>query len=159
MAARLLLLVILLICSVTISNWFKLGQFLTVSLPLAPDQQKNENVDNRLVENTENSRNSDGQSIKQEGNVTVREEKEEVKGVQEEMEEEDKGKEGKEEEKEEVNGEKEKEGKKEEEEEEEGKGLLDWLHKQQERRASLATACARDSGWELFHFFYRNIFK
>ena len=58
MAARLLLLVILLIFSVTILNWFKLGQFLTVSPPLAPDQQKNEfhrqNEDERLVENIEN---------------------------------------------------------------------------------------------------------
>ena len=126
MAARLLLLVILLIFSVTILNWFKLGQFLTVSPPLAPDQQKNEfhrqNGDERLVENIEDSLNSDGQSKEQEGIVIVREEKEEEKG-------------GKEEEGE--------------------KGLLDWLHKQQERKASLATACARDSRRELFHFFNR----
>ena len=121
MAARLLLLVILLIFSVTILNWFKLGQFLTVSPPLAPDQQKNEfhrqNGDERLVENIEDSLNSDGQSKEQEDIVIVREEKGEEK------------------------------------EEEVGRGLLDWLHKQQERKASLATACARDSMWELFHFF------
>ena len=43
-----------------------------------------------------------------------------------------------------VRGEEEEEDEKEEEEEEEG-GLLDWLHKQQERKASLAAACARDS--------------
>ena len=121
MAARLLLLVILLIFSVTILNWFKLGQFLTVSPPLDPDQQKNElhrqNGDKRLVGNIENSLNSDGQSKEQEDIVIVREEKGEEK------------------------------------EEEVGRGLLDWLHKQQERKASLATACARDSRWELFHFF------
>ena len=70
MAARLLLLVILLIFSVTILKWFKLGQFLTVSPPLDPDQQKNElhrqNGDKRLVGNIENSLNSDGQSKEQE---------------------------------------------------------------------------------------------
>ena len=123
MAARLLLLVILLIFSVTILNWFKLGQFLTVSPPLDPDQQKNElhrqNGDKRLVGNIENSLNSDGQSKEQEDIVIVREEKGEEK------------------------------------EEEVGRGLLDWLHKQQERKASLATACARDSRRELFHFFNR----
>ena len=37
----------------------------------------------------------------------------------------------------------------------EEEGLLDWLHNQQERKASLATACARDSRRELFHFFNR----
>ena len=42
-----------------------------------------------------------------------------------------------------VRGEEEEEEEKEEEEEEEG-GLLDWLHKQQERKASLAAACARE---------------
>ena len=75
-----------------------------------------------FVENTDNSYDSDGQgeSKAQERVVIVRGEEEEEDEKEEEEKEEE-----------------------EEEEEEEG-GLLDWLHKQQERKASLAAACARE---------------
>ena len=123
MRAKLFSLIISLVFSVTMLNWLKLEQFLTVSPPSTPGWQKNQlhqkRKDNLFVENIENSYDSDGQgeSKAQERVVIVRGEEEE----EEEKEEEEKK----------------------EEEEEEG-GLLDWLHKQQERKASLAAACARE---------------
>ena len=50
----------------------------------------------------------------------------------------------------------EKEKKEEKEEKERGNvkegGLLDWLLEQQERKATLAAACAKDSRWENIFF-------
>ena len=42
MAAKLLLVIILLIFLVTILNWLRLGQFLTVSPQFSPDEEKKE---------------------------------------------------------------------------------------------------------------------
>ena len=109
MAAKLLLVIILLIFLVTILNWLRLGQFLTVSPQFSPDEEKNElqqrREDQMFVESSKVS-NGEGGGLgkKQVGEV------EEV-------------------------------------------GLLDWLRKQQQRKASLAAACARDTRWKLFNFF------
>ena len=121
MRAKFLLPIVAIVFLVTMLNWARLEQFLTLSAPFTPGRQKNElqqkREDKMFVENIENSRDSDGQgeSKTQEQVVIVREEEE------------------KEEEKEE-----------EEKKEKESGGLLDWLHEQQERKASLAAACARD---------------
>ena len=108
MAAKLLLVIILLIFLVTILNWLRLGQFLTVSPQFSPDEEKNElqqrREDQMFVESSKDSSGEGGLGKKQVGEV------EEV-------------------------------------------GLLDWLRKQQQRKASLAAACARDTRWKLFKFF------
>lgn len=110
MRAKFLVLIISLIFSVTMFNWLRLEQFLTVSpLLFTPDRQTNElhqkREDKIFVENIENSQDSVGQGERktQEDEVIVREEEEEEEG-----------------------------------------GLLHWMHKQQERKASLAAACARN---------------
>jgi len=114
MRAKFLVLIISLIFSVTMFNWLRLEQFLTVSpLLFTPDRQTNElhqkREDKIFVENIENSQNSVGQGERktQEDEVIVREEEEEEEG-----------------------------------------GLLHWMHKQQERKASLAAACARNPRWK-----------
>ena len=100
MAAKLLLVIISLIFLVTILNWLRLGQFLTVSPQISPDEEKNElqqrREDQMFVESSKDSSGEGGWGKKQVGEV------EEV-------------------------------------------GLLDWLRKQQQRKASLAAACARDT--------------
>ena len=105
-----------------------LGQFLTVSPSFTADEQKIElqqrREDKMFEENIENSQDDQGGSETQEG--VAREEEEKVEEMEEEEDEE---------EQEEV-----------EEEEEKEVGLLDWMQKQQERKATLASACARDPG-------------
>ena len=112
MAAKSLLVIILLIFLVTILNWLRLGQFLTVSPQISPDEENEEKnelqqrrEDQMFVESSKDSNGEGGLGKKQVGKV------EEV-------------------------------------------GLLDWLRKQQQRKASLAAACARDTRWKLFKFLF-----
>ena len=104
-----------------------LGQFLTASPSFTADEQKIELHQRRediiFEENIENSQDSDGQGGSETQEEVAREEEEKVEEMEEEEEEEV-----------------------DEEEEEKEVGLLDWMQKQQERRASLASACARDPG-------------